>query len=158
MGDLAKKYMNGKVIVKDESDLRTGASYNARMVMDENGHRRARKEMLESMRKCAKEKQQHIVIPGMDNYSVVNRRIKWSDGSVIQSVMDPIHCHEGSCCLPSRCRHLSRKPCNNKTGYTLGWSQQPRDERVLGVTDRRYLIPGYIGGVKLREIGIGRHF
>ena len=38
----------------------------------------------------------------------------------------------------------------NKPGGGLGWSQ-PRMESVIGCVDRRKFLPGYIGGVKMRD-------
>ena len=38
----------------------------------------------------------------------------------------------------------------NRPGGGLGWDQ-PRMESVIGCVDRRKFLPGYIGGVKIRD-------
>lgn len=126
----AMKYISGAVKVQREANLPIGGHYNARQTMEREliGHRQSRRDMAESY----------------EIYDRIRRNGRSETRTARQSV--------------SRAREMSMGPENDyksycrrsRVGSGLG-SSEPRMERVIGLVDRRITLPGYIGGVKIRD-------
>jgi len=141
--ETARKYLDCRTVtVKKQCDLPDGGRYNARMTMDREilGHRQTRLDMLESYDMYDRQERRARSEPGMEesNKANVSKNI-----TVWESTLPA--------CL-STCMNINRCPlfrCN-KPGAGLGWIE-PRHEPSLGYSDKRRHIPGYIGGVRLRD-------
>eukprot|EP00092_Neocalanus_flemingeri_P035986 GFUD01039184.1.p1 GENE.GFUD01039184.1~~GFUD01039184.1.p1 ORF type:complete len:191 (+),score=33.81 GFUD01039184.1:57-575(+) len=146
----AMKYLSGAVQVKRECNLPAGGHYNARKTMEREiiGHRESRKDMMESYEKFEKQERQMRSEPKQWTNSGV-RASRLNAGDEYRQPMNPIHYHEKTCSFgPS----LTRCPIfrSNKPGAGIGWTE-PRMESFIGMVDRRKRLPGYVGGVKLRD-------
>jgi len=144
--ETARKYLDGRTVsVKRQCDLPDGGRYNARMTMDREikGHRQTRLEMLESYDMYDKQERRARSEPWMDE-STVNK-----SSEIYEPLMDPIHSHDRHCSYRSALTRCPIFRCN-KPGSGLGWIE-PRHEPSLGYADKRRHIPGYIGGVRLRD-------
>merc|ERR1712241_1020362 len=122
----AMKYSSGAVQVKREKNLPIGGHYNARQTMERElvGHKMSRRDMVDSYEYYDRLTRQHRSEP----------RQQWSQAEQSR---------------PARLT-AGRLLTLNKPGGGLGWSQ-PRMESVIGCVDRRKFLPGYIGGVKIRD-------
>eukprot|EP00092_Neocalanus_flemingeri_P035987 GFUD01039185.1.p1 GENE.GFUD01039185.1~~GFUD01039185.1.p1 ORF type:complete len:173 (+),score=23.77 GFUD01039185.1:56-574(+) len=146
----AMKYLSGAVQVKRECNLPAGGHYNSRKTMDREmiGHRQSRKDMLESYSNFERQERQMRSEPRQRSNSGV-RASRLTAGDEYRQPMNPQHYHEKTCSFgPS----LTRCPIfrSNKPGAGIGWTE-PRVESFIGMVDRRKRLPGYVGGVKLRD-------
>jgi len=130
----AMKYLSGAVKVQRQCNLPIGGHYNARQTMEREliGHRQSRRDMVESY----------------ENYDRLTRTNRseprqWSNSGVRAVRLTP-----GD-------EYREFRASRNKPGAGLGWTQ-PRKERVIGQVDIRKTLPGYIGGVKIRDSIFGR--
>merc|ERR1712128_321522 len=145
----AMKYLSGAVKVKRECNLPAGGHYNSRKTLDREfvGHRESRKKCWR-VTKTMKDKKDDSEV-SQDNGQI--QVSEFHDLPLVTSMfpMDPVHYHAKSCSFgPS----LTRCPLfrSNKPGAGIGWTE-PRMESYLGMVDRRKRLPGYVGGVKLRD-------
>merc|ERR1711863_162196 len=128
----AMKYTSGSVQVQRQCNLPIGGHYNARQTMERElvGHRQSRRDMVESY----------------DTYDRLTRsgrsEPRQRGTSVISEVAASSRLTAGD-----EYRTYFRRA---KPGAGLGWTQ-PRMEHVIGCVDRRKTLPGYIGGVKIRD-------
>jgi len=151
----AIKYLSGAVKVKRDCALPVGGYYNARKTMEREmkGYRESRNEMLQSYENFETQERRMRSEPRQGSSSGV-RASRLTAGDEYRQPMNPIHYHERGCSFgPS----LTRCPIfrSNKPGAGLGWTE-PRKESFLGLVDRRKVLPGYIGGVKIRESVFGK--
>jgi len=149
--ETARKYLDCRTVtVKRQCDLPDGGRYNARMTMDREilGHRQTRLDMLESYDTYDRQERRARSEPWMEdsNKAGVNKN---SQGIIYEPLMDPIHSHDRNCSYRSALTRCPLFRCN-KPGAGLGWIE-PRHEPSLGYSDKRRHIPGYIGGVRLRD-------
>jgi len=125
----AMKYISGAVQVKREKNLPIGGHYNARQTMEREliGHKMSRRDMVDSYEYYDRLTRQHRSEPR-----------QWSQSDQQARPARPARLTAG------------RLLTLNKPGGGLGWSQ-PRMESVIGCVDRRKFLPGYVGGVKMRD-------
>merc|ERR1739848_435558 len=104
-----------------------GGHYTARQTMERElpGHRQSRRDMLASYESFSQQERRHKSVPR----EVVLERARPPRTAVQEDV------------------RLFRRI---KPGAGLGWTE-PRMEKFIGQVDRRKLLPGYIGGVRLRD-------
>merc|ERR1719318_974477 len=106
-----------------------GGHYNSRKTMDREirGHRESRKEMLESYENFERQERRMKSEPRLRTNSGVSRLTAGDE---------------------------SHKLRRYKPGAGLGWTE-PRMEYFIGMVDRRKFLPGYVGGVRLRDTIFG---
>lgn len=146
----AIKYLMDNVKVQDESGLPAGGHLRARRTMEEEmrGHKQCKLDLLESYNQFYLQKKRLARDEKPNTCSGV-RQSKLTAGHEYKCPMDPIYYHQKQCAfgpVNTRCP-LFR---SNKPGAGLGW-MEPRSESFLGMVDKRKSLPGYIGGVKIRD-------
>jgi len=121
---IASKYINDRVKVEKQSDLRVGGRYNARMTMDREmrGYKQSRQDMLDSYVNFEKENGRTRSEPPQE---------------------------------PSASYSVSKMFRTSKPGSGLGMTE-PRMEKFMDQVDVRKKIPGYIGGIRLRDSCVGQ--
>jgi len=124
----AMKYISGAVKVQREANLPIGGHYNARQTMEREllGHRQSRLDRVESY----------------ETYDRIRRNGRSESRAARQSMVK-----EMSLGPENEYKSYCRR---SRLGYGLG-SSQPRMEHIIGCVDRRKTLPGYIGGIKIRD-------
>merc|ERR1712071_108070 len=117
----AMKYLSGALKAKREAALPSGGKYNARQTMDRE---------LPGHRQTRNE-----MLESYENYDKQRWRAKTEPKQDRRSVVSATREFQSS---------------KYKPGAGIGWTE-PRNEAALGLVDRRRHLPGYIGGVKIRD-------
>jgi len=145
----AIKYLSGAVKVQREVNLPVGGRYNARKTMEREipGHRQARLDREESYANYDKLRSNRSKTE--PRVEAVVSAAKKNAGHEYERPLDPIYHHE-KCCSYRPC--LTRCPMFKITKPKIG-NTEPRAERFLGMVDCRILLPGYVGGKRVRNNG-----